>query len=87
MAFNLLKAHREGSERELAPAASADSDQLVAAEQVSEDGPVEPTAHQPWQPDALSGNWRVVLSNYAEVAAKPSAMTLRPFEAVWWLQA
>nr|WP_314521668.1 alpha,alpha-phosphotrehalase [uncultured Lelliottia sp.] len=42
---------------------------------------------QAWQPDALSGDWRVVLSNYAEVASQPAAMTLRPFEAVWWLQA
>ncbi|MGF6270531.1 trehalose-6-phosphate hydrolase [Lelliottia nimipressuralis] len=42
---------------------------------------------QSWQPDALSGDWRVVLSNYAEVASQPAAMTLRPFEAVWWLQA
>jgi len=41
---------------------------------------------QAWQPDALSGDWRVVLSNYAEVASQPAAMTLRPFEAVWWLQ-
>lgn len=42
---------------------------------------------QAWQPDALKGDWRVVLSNYAEVASQPAAMTLRPFEAVWWLQA
>lgn len=42
---------------------------------------------QAWQSDALSGDWRVVLSNYAEVASQPAAMTLRPFEAVWWLQA
>ncbi|MDK9603630.1 alpha,alpha-phosphotrehalase [Lelliottia wanjuensis] len=41
---------------------------------------------QEWQPDAVSGDWRVVISNYAEVAAKPTAMTLRPFEAVWWMQ-
>ncbi|QMM51417.1 alpha,alpha-phosphotrehalase [Enterobacter sp. RHB15-C17] len=42
---------------------------------------------QAWQSDTLSGDWRVVLSNYAEVASQPAAMTLRPFEAVWWLQA
>ncbi|MFN1128951.1 alpha,alpha-phosphotrehalase [Lelliottia nimipressuralis] len=42
---------------------------------------------QAWQPDAFSGDWRVVLSNYAEVASQPAAMTLRPFEAMWWLQA
>lgn len=41
---------------------------------------------QEWQPDAMSGDWRVVISNYVEVAAKPTAMTLRPFESVWWLQ-
>ncbi|MDY1037752.1 alpha,alpha-phosphotrehalase [Lelliottia sp. CFBP8978] len=41
---------------------------------------------QPWQPHAVEGNWRVAMGNYAEVASQPAAMTLRPFEAVWWLQ-
>lgn len=44
-------------------------------------------ACQPWQPQAVDGNWQVVMSNYAEVSPQPGAMTLRPFEAVWWLQA
>lgn len=41
---------------------------------------------QPWQPDAVEGSWQVVMSNYAEVSPQPGAMTLRPFEAVWWQQ-
>lgn len=41
---------------------------------------------QTWQPDAAEGEWQAVMSNYAETASRPAAMTLRPFEAVWWLQ-
>lgn len=41
---------------------------------------------QEWQPEDVTGDWRVAIGNYAEVAEKPSAMTLRPFEAVWWVQ-
>jgi len=41
---------------------------------------------QPWQPQAVEGDWQVVKSNYPEVSPQPGAMTLRPFEAVWWLQ-
>ena len=41
---------------------------------------------QPWRPGALPGDWQVLLSNYAETASRPVDMTLRPFEAVWWLQ-
>ncbi|VFS65196.1 trehalose-6-phosphate hydrolase [Raoultella terrigena] len=41
---------------------------------------------QNWQPDEMKGDWRVLMSNYAEAANRPAAMTLRPFEAVWWLQ-
>jgi len=26
------------------------------------------------------------MHNYAEVASQPGGMTLRPFEAIWWLQ-
>jgi trehalose-6-phosphate hydrolase len=40
-------------------------------------------APQEWRPDALHGEWNVVMSNYAG----PDAAVLRPFEAVWWLQA
>lgn len=39
-----------------------------------------------WQPDALQGDWQVLMSNYDEVSPAPTEMTLRPFEAVWWLQ-
>ena len=42
---------------------------------------------QPWQPPEMSGDWRALIGNYAETANRPAAMTLRPFEAVWWLQA
>ena len=41
---------------------------------------------QNWQPETRHGAWEVLLSNYDETAAQPGAMTLRPFEAVWWLQ-
>ncbi|WP_333854811.1 alpha,alpha-phosphotrehalase [Leclercia sp.] len=41
---------------------------------------------QPWHPQALEGDWQRVMSNYAEASPQPGAMTLRPFEAVWWLQ-
>lgn len=40
---------------------------------------------QQWQPDVQPGHWQVLMSNYAEVSAAPGNMTLRPFEAVWWL--
>jgi trehalose-6-phosphate hydrolase len=38
-------------------------------------------------PEAVSGDWQVMISNYGEAANCPQAMTLRPFEAVWWQQA
>jgi trehalose-6-phosphate hydrolase len=41
---------------------------------------------QPWQPDLCDGEWQVVIRNYDEVANAPAPMTLRPYEAVWWLQ-
>ena len=41
---------------------------------------------QSWQPAQTDGNWQVLMHNYAEVASQPGDMTLRPFEAVWWLQ-
>ena len=41
---------------------------------------------QSWQPEEVDGDWQVLMSNYAEAANRPAAMTLRPFEAVWWLQ-
>jgi trehalose-6-phosphate hydrolase len=39
-----------------------------------------------WSPQETDGEWQTVISNYAETARKPGAMTLRPYEAVWWLQ-
>ncbi|MGK8541654.1 alpha,alpha-phosphotrehalase [Enterobacter cloacae] len=36
-----------------------------------------------WESGVLSGEWQVVMSNYPA----PHTATLRPFEAVWWLQA
>ncbi|QKN83474.1 alpha,alpha-phosphotrehalase [Scandinavium goeteborgense] len=41
---------------------------------------------QPWQPENVDGEWDVAMSNYPNVDAQPGAMTLRPFEAVWWIQ-
>ncbi len=41
---------------------------------------------QNWQPTHTDGNWQVLMHNYAEVANQPVDMTLRPFEAVWWVQ-
>src|SRR5690606_29039581 len=36
-----------------------------------------------WESGVLSGEWQAVMSNYPA----PHTATLRPFEAVWWLQA
>lgn len=36
-----------------------------------------------WESDVLSGEWQAVMRNYPP----PHTATLRPFEAVWWLQA
>ncbi|MFH7908136.1 alpha,alpha-phosphotrehalase [Enterobacter cloacae] len=36
-----------------------------------------------WESGVLSGEWQAVMSNYPV----PHTATLRPFEAVWWLQA
>lgn len=41
---------------------------------------------QQWQPDPVTGVWRVALSNYEEVSSRPDALLLRPFEAIWWVQ-
>lgn len=43
-------------------------------------------ACQDWLPEHHEGNWQALMHNYDEVATRPAAMTLRPFEAVWWLQ-
>ena len=41
---------------------------------------------QAWFPESYRGNWQVLMHNYDEVSPLPTAMTLRPFEAIWWLQ-
>ncbi|HCL5071346.1 TPA: alpha,alpha-phosphotrehalase [Salmonella enterica] len=41
---------------------------------------------QEWHPPHTKGQWQALLHNYEEVASQPAAMTLRPFEAIWWLQ-
>jgi trehalose-6-phosphate hydrolase len=52
---------------------------LLVVANLSRDG-------QPWQPENLDGKWERMMSNYPDAAAQPVAMTLRPFEAVWWMQ-
>ena len=41
---------------------------------------------QAWLPESCRGNWQVLMHNHDEVSPRPTAMTLRPFEAIWWLQ-
>jgi len=41
---------------------------------------------QQWMPDALSGDWQVLMSNYPDASPAPAELNLRPFEAVIWLQ-
>ncbi|EEB1280221.1 alpha,alpha-phosphotrehalase [Salmonella enterica subsp. enterica serovar Enteritidis] len=41
---------------------------------------------QEWHPPHIKGQWQALLHNYGEVTSQPAAMTLRPFEAIWWLQ-
>ncbi|EKS7701717.1 alpha,alpha-phosphotrehalase [Salmonella enterica] len=41
---------------------------------------------QEWHPPHIKGQWQALLHNYGEVASQPATMTLRPFEAIWWLQ-
>ncbi|ENK3378941.1 alpha,alpha-phosphotrehalase [Escherichia albertii] len=41
---------------------------------------------QSWQPTQIRGDWQLLMHNYEEASPQPCAMTLRPFEAVWWLQ-
>ena len=40
---------------------------------------------QAWAPDETRGDWRLLISNYADAGEKPRAATLRPFEAAWWI--
>jgi len=39
-----------------------------------------------WQPEQQGGNWQRIFSNYADSAEQPAALTLRPFEAIYWLE-
>lgn len=41
---------------------------------------------QRWQPEQSPGAWRLLVHNYEETSPQPTAMTLRPFEAIWWLR-
>ncbi|WDB29900.1 alpha,alpha-phosphotrehalase [Escherichia albertii] len=41
---------------------------------------------QSWQPTQIRGDWQLLMHNYEEASPQPCAMTLQPFEAVWWLQ-
>ena len=41
---------------------------------------------QPWDDASFSGNWEVLMSNYADAPAQPGKLSLRPFEAIYWLQ-
>jgi len=36
--------------------------------------------------ETMEGEWDVAISNYSQPQNKPGAVTLRPFEAVWWIQ-
>ncbi|MEX3022009.1 alpha,alpha-phosphotrehalase [Kluyvera sp. STS39-E] len=38
-----------------------------------------------WQPPVTDANGHVLMSNYADAPSSPTALTLRPFEAIWWL--
>lgn len=42
--------------------------------------------HQHWQPEVNARNWQRLISNYQDISHYPATMTLRPFEAAWWLQ-
>src|SRR5699024_3623633 len=39
-----------------------------------------------WQSEQMRRNCQLVMHHYEEASAQPCAMTLRTFEAVWWLQ-
>jgi alpha,alpha-phosphotrehalase len=41
---------------------------------------------QQWQAEDFEGEWTIAMSNSPQTESKPGAMTLRPFEAVWWIQ-
>ncbi|KMK18605.1 trehalose-6-phosphate hydrolase [Pluralibacter gergoviae] len=41
---------------------------------------------QTWVPAETGGEWALVMSNYDDACRQPCAMTLRPFEAAWWIR-
>ncbi|WP_411706058.1 alpha,alpha-phosphotrehalase [Edaphovirga cremea] len=43
---------------------------------------------QHWDAQTLpaGGTWRVLMSNYADAISAPATLTLRPFEAIYWIQ-
>ena len=41
---------------------------------------------QSWDDASFSGNWEVLMGNYPDATTKPGNVSLRPFEAVYWLQ-
>ncbi|AIR64010.1 alpha,alpha-phosphotrehalase [Cedecea neteri] len=45
------------------------------------------SAEAQWlQLEGHEGEWEVLMSNYADAAPKPAEMSLRPFEAVYWIK-
>ncbi len=42
--------------------------------------------NQWWMPEAFDGDWQVLMSNYEGAAERPGQISLRPYEAVYWLQ-
>ncbi|WP_312971791.1 alpha,alpha-phosphotrehalase [Atlantibacter sp.] len=42
--------------------------------------------NQWWMPEKIDGSWQVLMSNYPDASLTPTETTLRPFEAVYWLQ-
>lgn len=41
---------------------------------------------QSWDDAVFAGDWEVLMSNYPDATTKPGKLSLRPFEAVYWLQ-
>lgn len=41
---------------------------------------------QSWENEAFSGDWELLMHNYPHVPSKPGKLSLRPFEAIYWLQ-
>lgn len=41
---------------------------------------------QSWDDASFSGHWEVLMSNYPDAPVQPAQLSLRPFEAIYWLQ-